>query len=175
MVAYLLQHSDNTLTEVVGRVVAVDAGLPGSAEGAVRAVRAAVEGLGVDLAGAELADLSGLGDGSVLTPRQLADVVDLLADPDHPQLRPAAVGLPVAGLSGTLDDRFLANAGRGVVRAKTGSLPDVASLAGTVVTADDRLLVFALMTDAVPDGGTYGARIILDDFVASLAACGCSG
>jgi serine-type D-Ala-D-Ala carboxypeptidase/endopeptidase (penicillin-binding protein 4) len=175
IVTYLLQHSDNTITEVVGRVVAIDAGLPGSGEGAIRAVRAAVERLGVDLTGAQLADLSGLGDGSVLTPRQLADVVSLLADPDHPRLRPAAVGLPVAGLSGTLDDRFLDNGGRGVVRAKTGSLPDVATLAGTVVTADDRLLVFALMTDAVPEGGTYGARIILDDFVASLAGCGCSG
>ena len=98
-----------------------------------------------------------------------------LADAGHPQLRTAAVGLPVAGLSGTLDDRFLDNAGRGVVRAKTGSLPNVTSLAGTVVTADDRQLVFALMTDAVPDGGTYGARIILDDFVGSLAECGCTG
>lgn len=175
VVAYLLQHSDNTITEVVGRVVAVDAGLPGSGEGAIQAVRAAVERLGVDLTGAQLADLSGLGDGSVLSARQLVDVVSLLADPGHPQLRAAAVGLPVAGLSGTLDDRFLDNDGRGVVRAKTGSLPDVSSLAGTVVTADDRLLVFALMTDAVPDGATYGARMILDGFVGSLAACGCSG
>lgn len=173
VVDYFLQHSDNTITEVVGRVVALDAGLPGSASGATQAVRAAVEALGVDLAGAVLADCSGLGDGSSLTPRQLVDVVALLADPDHPELRSAAVGLPVAGLSGTLDDRFLDNAGRGVVRAKTGSLPEVTSLAGTVVTADDRQLVFALMTDAVPEGGTYGARIILDDFVGALAECGC--
>ncbi|WP_454041003.1 D-alanyl-D-alanine carboxypeptidase/D-alanyl-D-alanine endopeptidase [Cellulosimicrobium sp. Marseille-Q8652] len=175
VVDYFLQHSDNTITEVVGRVVALDAGLPGSAEGATQAVRAAVERLGVDLTGAVIADCSGLGDGSSLTPRQLADVVLLLADPGHPELRTAAVGLPVAGLTGTLESRFLDNAGRGVVRAKTGSLPKVTSLAGTVVTADDRQLVFALMTDAVPDGGTYGARIILDDFVGALAECGCAG
>ncbi|MFE6236568.1 D-alanyl-D-alanine carboxypeptidase/D-alanyl-D-alanine-endopeptidase [Cellulosimicrobium sp. NPDC057862] len=174
VVAYLLQHSDNTITEVVGRVVAIDAGLPGSAAGATQAVRSAVEGLGVDLTGATLADLSGLGDGSVVTPAQLDEVVGLLADPAHPQLRPGAVGLPVAGLSGTLGERYLENAGRGVVRAKTGSLPNVTSLAGTVVTADDRLLVFSLMADAVPDGGTYGARLIFDDFVASLAECGCT-
>ena len=174
VVGYLLQHSDNTITEVVGRVVALDAGLPGSGAGATQAVRAAVEGLGVDLTGAALVDLSGLGDGSVLTPAQLDEVVGLLADPAHPGLRPGAVGLPVAGLSGTLGERYLGNAGRGVVRAKTGSLPNVTSLAGTVVTADDRLLVFSLMADAVPDGGTYGARLIFDDFVASLAECGCA-
>jgi len=174
VVAYLLQHSDNTITEVVGRLVALDAGLPGSADAATQAVRASVEGLGVALSGASLADLSGLGDGSVVTPAQLDEVVGLLADPAHPQLRPGAIGLPVAGLSGTLGERYLANAGRGVVRAKTGSLPNITSLAGTVVTADDRLLVFSLMADAVPDGGTYGARIIFDDFVASLAGCGCA-
>ena len=174
VVAYLLQHSDNTITEVVGRIVAIDAGLPGSAAGATQAVRTAVEGLGVDLTGATLADLSGLGDGSVVTPAQLDEVVGLLADPEHPRLRPGAVGLPVAGLSGTLGERYLENAGRGVVRAKTGSLPNVTSLAGTVVTAGDRLLVFSLMADAVPDGGTYGARLIFDDFVASLAECGCA-
>ncbi|MBD5786710.1 D-alanyl-D-alanine carboxypeptidase/D-alanyl-D-alanine-endopeptidase [Cellulosimicrobium terreum] len=175
IVDYLLQHSDNTITEVVGRLVAIEAGLPGSADGATQAVLAAVGQLGVDLEGAVLADCSGLGDGSRLTPRQLADVAALLADPAHPELRPGAVGMPVAGLSGTLGDRFLDNAARGVARGKTGSLPNVTSLAGTVVTADDRLLVFSLMTDAVPAGGTYGARIILDDFVGGLAECGCRG
>ncbi len=100
VVAYLLQHSDNTITEVVGRVVALDAGLPGSGAGATQAVRAAVEGLGVDLTGATLADLSGLGDGSVVTPAQLDEVVGLLADPAQPRLRPGAVGLPVAGCRG---------------------------------------------------------------------------
>ncbi|MBD8079131.1 D-alanyl-D-alanine carboxypeptidase/D-alanyl-D-alanine-endopeptidase [Cellulosimicrobium arenosum] len=175
VVDYLLQHSDNTITEVVGRLVAIDAGLPGSADAATRAVLATVGALGVDLDGAVLADCSGLGDGSVLTPGQLAAVVGLLVDPAHPELRSGAVGLPIAGLRGTLGDRFLDSAARGVARAKTGSLPDVTSLAGTVVTADDRLLVYTLMADEVPAGGTYGARVIFDEFVGGLAACGCTG
>lgn len=174
VVDYFLQHSDNSVTEAVGRVVAVDAGLPGSFEGATQAVRASVERLGVDLAGAVLLDCSGLGRGSTATPAQLTAVVGVLGDPGQPRLRSGAVGMPIAGLRGTLDERFLDNAGRGVVRAKTGSLPNISALSGTVVTADDRQLAFTLMADAVPAGGTVGARVIFDDFVGALADCGCT-
>jgi serine-type D-Ala-D-Ala carboxypeptidase/endopeptidase (penicillin-binding protein 4) len=168
VVAYFLQHSDNTITEVVGRLVAIDAGLPATFDGATQAVKASVSRLGVDLTGAVLADCSGLGDGSLLSADQLAAVVDLLADPAQPGLRAGAVGLPVAGLSGTLDDRFLSSPGRGFVRAKTGSLPGVTSLAGTVVTAQDRQLVFVVLADALPEGGSYGARLLIDSFAGSL-------
>ena len=168
IVAYFLQHSDNTITEVVGRVVAIDAGLPPTFDGATQAVRASLTRLGVDMTGAVLTDCSGLGDGSLASADQLAAVVALLADPAHPNLRAGAVGLPIAGLSGTLDDRFLESPGRGLVRAKTGSLPNVTSLAGTVVTAQDRQLVFVLLADAVPDGGSSGAKKIMDTFVGGL-------
>ena len=173
LVTYLLERSDNTITEVVGRVVALDAGLPGSLDGAREAVTAQVTDLGVDLEGARLADLSGLGKGSRMTPRQLADVLQLVLDPEHPALRDVARGLPVGGLSGTLGDRFpKSNPGRGYVTAKTGSLPDVRGLAGTVVTADDRQLVFVVLADRIDD--TWRATDVFDDFAGALAACGCS-
>ncbi len=171
----MLERSDNTITEVLGRLVAIDAGLPGSLEGSVRAVTTAVERLGVDLEGARLTDLSGLGEGSRMTARQLVDALALAVDPANPQLRDAVTGLPLAGLSGTLGTRYPDDhPGRGVVTGKTGSLPSTTSLVGTVLTADDRLLVYAVLADAVPDGGTWGARVIFDDFLGRLAACGCT-
>jgi D-alanyl-D-alanine carboxypeptidase/D-alanyl-D-alanine-endopeptidase (penicillin-binding protein 4) len=58
-----------------------------------------------------------------------------------------------------------------VVRAKTGTLIGVSSLAGTVVDADGRLLVFAAMADDVRSTGA--ARLALDKLATRLARCGC--
>ncbi|MCF4122132.1 D-alanyl-D-alanine carboxypeptidase/D-alanyl-D-alanine-endopeptidase [Antribacter sp. KLBMP9083] len=170
VVEFFLHNSDNTITEVVGRLVALEAGLPGTGDGATQAVVAAVARLGIDLTGAALADCSGLGAGSRLTAAQLASILDLLVDPAFPALRSVAVGMPVAGLNGTLANRFTGdNAGRGVVRAKTGSLPNVTSLAGTVMTGDDRQLVFVVMADQYT-ANPLDARAAVDQFVGRLAA-----
>ncbi|WP_176737673.1 D-alanyl-D-alanine carboxypeptidase, partial [Streptomyces griseus] len=68
------------------------------------------------------------------------------ADPDRPGLRPVLTGLPIAGFSGTLDDRYRdGSEGTGLIRAKTGTLNGVNSLAGTVVDPRGRLLAFAFL------------------------------
>jgi D-alanyl-D-alanine carboxypeptidase/D-alanyl-D-alanine-endopeptidase (penicillin-binding protein 4) len=94
--------------------------------------------------------------------------------PDNGVLRPILTGLPVAGGDGTLDDRFdaasPAAAGRGVVRAKTGTLVGVSSLAGVTTDADGRLLVFALMSNDVTPAAV---RPRLDAIAAQLSRCGC--
>jgi D-alanyl-D-alanine carboxypeptidase/D-alanyl-D-alanine-endopeptidase (penicillin-binding protein 4) len=179
VVGFAMQYSDNTITEVLGRLVAVDAGLPGSNDGATQAVIARAKELGVDMTGARLRDCSGLADGSYLSPQQLVDLLGVMVDPAHPTLRSEAVGMPIAGLTGTLDSshgRFTGtNSARGVARAKTGSLPKVRALSGTVVTADDRLLVFTVLADSIPANKTVGATWIYDSFVGDLAAYSVQG
>jgi len=172
---YFLDTSDNTITEVVARMVALDLGLPGSFEGATQAVLRTVQTLGVDTAGATLADASGLADGSALPPRMLLGLLELVVDPAHPELREVSNGMPLGGLTGTLADRFRSGAATGLVRAKTGSLASVTSLAGSVLDADGRLLLFVLMADQTGAVGQYQPRQALDGFVTQLAGCGCRG
>lgn len=173
IVHYFLETSDNTITEVVSRVVAIDAGLPASFEGGTQAVLRQVALLGVSTTGAHLADASGLADGSTLTPTTVADLLELVTDPAEPTLRPVAAGMPVGGLSGTLTDRYLDSEARGLVRAKTGSLRHVTGLAGTVYDTDGRQLIFVVLADATPDGGQYAPRRAIDGFVSELHGCGC--
>lgn len=173
LVEYFLDTSDNVVTEVVGRLVALDAGLPGSFDGATQAVLAQAHRLGVDTTGARLVDASGLADGSGLPPRMLLGLLRLITDPAHPELRQIGTGLPIAGLRGTLNDRFLTSPARGLVRAKTGSLSGVTALAGTVMDADGRQLLFVVIADQTPTGGQWAPREAIDAFVERLAGCGC--
>lgn len=173
VVRYAMQVSENTITEVLCRLVAVERGLPPSFEGATRAVLLEAANQEVDVAGARLADCSGLADGSALPARLLTDVLLLAADPDHAELLPVVVDLPVSGWQGTMADRYREGVARGLVRAKTGSLRGVTSLAGTVLTQDQRLLVFAVLADATPPGGQPAPRAAIDGFVQALATCGC--
>jgi D-alanyl-D-alanine carboxypeptidase/D-alanyl-D-alanine-endopeptidase (penicillin-binding protein 4) len=57
-----------------------------------------------------------------------------------------------------------------VVRAKTGTLNGVSSLAGVVTDVDGRLLIFALMSNG-PSPAI--SRPLLDEMAAQLSRCGC--
>ncbi len=64
-------------------------------------------------------------------------------------------------------------AGRGRVRAKTGTLSGVSSLAGVATGPDGRVMVFVLMADRVRDADETLARTTLDSAAAALGACAC--
>lgn len=181
LVATLLQHSDNVLAETVGHEVAKAAGEEASFAGASRATVKVLRDNGFDVTGLHLADASGLSGEDKVPAKLLAAVLAVAAGPDGKdprtaKLRPMLGGLPVAGGSGTLSDRYTnpgATIGRGWVRAKTGTLqsPLVNSLAGVVLDADGRLLVFALMSNG---SITNTARPALDTMAATLRKCGCN-
>ncbi len=86
-------------------------------------------------------------------------------------------GLPVAGFTGSLAYRFDKgpDAGRGRVRAKTGTLSGVHGLAGVTTDLDGNVLMFVLLADRVRLEDTLDARSTLDQMAAALGACHCGG
>jgi D-alanyl-D-alanine carboxypeptidase/D-alanyl-D-alanine-endopeptidase (penicillin-binding protein 4) len=172
LVTQMLQTSDNVIAECLARQVALVEHQPVSFAGAAAAVRAVLAGLGVQV-GAGLVDGSGLAARDRLTPDALTRLL-LLATK-----RTAVLDmLPVAAWSGTLSSRYTsgtARAGAGIVRAKTGTLTSVSTLAGLVQDQEGRLLAFALMADRVgpSDADTAAAEAALDRVAATLARCGC--
>jgi len=175
LVERLLTTSDNTLAEAVARQAALAARQPASFDGGVAAVTQALGKLGVPLTGVVLNDGSGLSKANAIPPITLVKLLAAASAADRPELRPVITGLPIAGFTGTLANRFGAKSGAvegaGIVRAKTGTLSGVNTLAGTVVDADGRVLVFALMTRTT--AGPDVARAAMDRVVAKIAACGC--
>lgn len=175
IVQHILELSDNEGAEVLLRQVAVASGLPGSSIAGVSAVRHTLTGLGLDLRGATFYDGSGLSRQDVLPVRLLLHVLQTAAAASHPTLREVVTGLPVAGFSGSLGFRFIqeAQAGRGYVRAKTGTLTGVSGLAGIALTRTGQALAFVAVADRVSQAGTLTARADLEQIAAALSTCGC--
>ncbi|RSS83508.1 D-alanyl-D-alanine carboxypeptidase/D-alanyl-D-alanine-endopeptidase [Streptomyces sp. WAC06614] len=174
LVERMLTNSDNDIAEALARQTALAAGQPASFEGAEKAVTAKLAGLGVDLTGTRFADGSGLNRADKVSAGLLTALLAKAADPARPELRPVLTGLPVAGFTGTLRTR---NAGTspaaGLLRAKTGTLSGVNSLAGTVVDPTGRLLAFAFLASDTPSA--EGAEKALDKLAAAVATTGPGG
>ncbi|UUU24076.1 D-alanyl-D-alanine carboxypeptidase/D-alanyl-D-alanine endopeptidase [Streptomyces sp. DSM 40750] len=172
LVERMLTNSDNDIAEALARQVALATGEQASFDGGAAAIKKELKKLELPLEGVEFADGSGLSRGNELTPALLTTLLAKSAAPAHPELRSVLTGLPVAGFTGTLMSRYTTEApGTGVVRAKTGTLTGVNTLAGTVVDADGRLLSFAFL--ATETTNRDAAQNALDGAASALATCGC--
>jgi serine-type D-Ala-D-Ala carboxypeptidase/endopeptidase (penicillin-binding protein 4) len=172
----MLQESNNVIAENVARHVALATGQPASFTGAAHAVITVLRRLGVT-GGIRLVDGSGLSPDDAIAPETLVKILELAVA--RPRLRPLLAGLPVAGFSGTLsagESVFsgIGGAALGSVRAKTGNLGTVTSLAGLVTDRNGGTLVFAVMADQIPSAGLLSeAAGAIDEVAATLAGCGC--
>lgn len=171
--AFMGEESDNYVAETMGRLAAVAAGREATFGGATDTLRATAASLGVDVKAMSLSDTSGLSDRNRLTPHQLTDIIRAAATSADPDLRDVSYLLPISGATGTLEHRLTSKADRGQIRAKTGTLTGVATLGGTVVTADGRVLAFAFFGHGF-DGALGPARDGLDRAAGVLVGCGCT-
>jgi len=127
--------------------------------------------------GLHLVDGSGLSPVDRISPRALVSLVGLAAKSGPRSLRPVITGMPVAGFSGTLGPgSFFGPFGRtalGTVRAKTGNLSHVATLAGVAYTASGQMLAFAFMGNGISSKLAALPESTLAQLATALAGCGC--
>jgi PBP4 family serine-type D-alanyl-D-alanine carboxypeptidase len=161
---FMDRESDNFTAELLLKqlgAVALDRGT--SAAGASVVMQSLAEA-GVPMTGVRIVDGSGLSRLDRLTANALAAI--LKAAYADPTIKPAFVAaLPVAGVNGTLADRFRKPPARGRVLAKTGTTSDASALAGYVSTR----YVFAVLQNGHPLP-YWWARRAQDRFVNVLAA-----
>nr|WP_260399363.1 D-alanyl-D-alanine carboxypeptidase [Micrococcus flavus] len=166
-VEYLLAHSENQVAEALAHTAAAAAGLPATHAGAAALLEHEAAQIGVDTAGMDVVDASGLAVANRLSASQLVGVVTgLSADLGRALVLDA---LPRPGEDSTLGERFPAAPARDAVAAKTGTLDQTVSLTGTVTTTTGRVLAFSVVCSEV-NWEIAPARAAIDEAVAAVAA-----
>jgi PBP4 family serine-type D-alanyl-D-alanine carboxypeptidase len=147
------------------------AGFTKDAKGVEAVFRDILFKLEVDDTQLVVADASGLSRKNKITAKLMGELLYKLRKDEKYAL--IYSGLPVGGVSGTLETRFLTTAPTavGLVKAKTGTLNGTATLAG-YVQSTDREYVFVTLADEIPGGNTAldKARAAIDRVLGRIAA-----
>jgi len=162
-VGEMLRSSDNTTAEILLKDVAAHDGAPGTTAAGAKDVQDTLARLDLPTNGSVTIDGSGLDVGNRVT-------CDLLVGAlDHQGPTSTLAGdLPVAGETGTLRKRLRGTPAAGNVRAKTGTLNEVAALAGFAHAASGADLSFAVVVNGV----SPVAVAITDEVAIALAQYG---
>lgn len=144
LVGQMLRESDNGTAELLIKEVGQRVAGEGSTAAGAAISESTLADLGIGLGGVDVVDGSGLDRGNRVTCRLLHDLlrqVDAGGEVEG--------GLAVAGVTGTLARRFLDTPVSGRLRAKTGSLNNVAALAGYADTRNEGELTFAFVLNGL--------------------------
>ena len=160
----MMRHSDNSLAEEFGRLLALETGDGNSPEGAVKAVKQVLQQSGISTSGLTMLNCSGLARGSKITVRTLLDVQQ--RNLQEGSGTAAAEGLSIAGFIGTAASRLDDESEAGLIRVKTGSLGNVTAMTGNVSRSNGGALSFAVIVNDPDD--MQSAKNAIDAFVAGL-------
>ena len=157
MVKFAVLWSDNQLADRLVREAARHENLPTDQVGLQKVVETSLHAYGISTEKMFIVDGAGLAKENVVTPRTITQVLTVIRN--NPNFQAIYQGLPVSGETGTLKNRFITTGTNaiGLVRAKTGWLNSVVSLAG-YVTSGKNEYVFVIIADGITPGFKYRNR-----------------
>lgn len=157
--------SQNLHAELLLRRVGLIAGT-GSIEDGQAAIQAMLARAGVPRAGFDFSDGSGMSTYNRLAPRAVVTFLRWAAA--QPWGAAWRATLPVAGVDGTLSNRFKGTPLTGRLFAKTGTINATNALSGYLTAKSGRTLTFSMFSNDVPSG--VAARATMDKALELIAA-----
>ena len=137
--------SQNLHAEILLRLLGREKGTSGTVAGGLEVVRGFLTQAGVPADQYVFYDGSGLSRQNLVSPHAVVMLLRFAAkQPWGEQFRST---LPVAGVDGSLADRFKGSSVQGRAFAKTGSLGGVKTLSGYVTTDKGESIVFSILTN----------------------------
>jgi D-alanyl-D-alanine carboxypeptidase/D-alanyl-D-alanine-endopeptidase (penicillin-binding protein 4) len=141
----LMKNSQNLYAETLLKTLGATGESP-TLESGRMVVADVLTAWGVPPAGLVQVDGSGLSRYNYVTADTVTAVLSHIHRDDRLRV-PFEASLPIAGRDGTLAARMKGTAAEGNVRAKSGTLANVRSLAGFVTSADGEPLIFVIMAN----------------------------
>ena len=171
LVGQMLMYGDNTLAEMLARVMSKKAQLDGSSASVAQIIPATLKDLGLDTTGLVIADGSGESANNLVPPKLIAQLL-VKVKANEADLGSIYSGMSVAGESGNLYDRFTGNnaAASGKVVGVTGWITNERSLAGIINAADGTPLAFAFY--GLGDAISTDTKDALDTLATAAFTCG---
>ena len=163
IVAAMLTESDNGSAELLTKELGVRDGGSGTTPAGVAVITKTLRDDGVPLDGTLQFDGSGLADNNRVT----CTAVQSVLDREGPGSALAAA-LPVAGQTGTLDERFVGTPLVGRLRAKTGTLNQSTALAGYLQTAQGGQSSFTFIMNTPPSQRITEDDVNLEEALAGI-------
>lgn len=168
---WMMLWSDNLLADRLARLAARAAGYSLDIKGVDTIFRNLLLQFEIDDSKLVVADASGLSKKNKITAKLMGELLYKIRKEE--KYGPLYESLPIGGVSGTLENRFIttAPAAVGLVRAKTGTLNGTATLAG-YVQSTDREYVFVTLADDIAKGNAAlnKARAAIDRVLGRIAA-----
>jgi len=167
------KHSNNFIAETLLKTLGAETrAIPGPAtweDGLAAMRRWLIDEVGLAEGSFRIGNGSGLFGATDFTPVQVTQI--LLAVHRNYRVGPdLTASLAVLGIDGTLRRRLLESPARGRVRAKTGTLASVSTLAGFAAIDGRRPLVFAILVNDIPNGQRGYARVVQDALLEAVVA-----
>jgi len=163
----MMKFSNNYVAEMLTKDLAAQSGeAPATLEGGMKIIRAFLVSQGIESKNFTLLNPSGLSRRNQMRPRDLAQIL-LLAHSNFPTFAEYLTALPIAGEDGTLHKRMVGSPAQGWVRAKTGSLAGIVSLAGFAGRRDGGLRAFAFLFNGKAEQGE-SVRHLFDQMATDL-------
>jgi len=146
----MLKNSINLYGEAVLRLNAAK-GVLATNDAALAGLRARMTAWGIPPDAWQIIDGSGLSRRDAIAAEALVTILQRMHDSSGAS--PWMTALPVAGRDGTLAGRMTGTPAEGNVRAKTGTMSNIRTLAGYVRTRDGEHLAFAILADNFEGAG----------------------
>jgi D-alanyl-D-alanine carboxypeptidase/D-alanyl-D-alanine-endopeptidase (penicillin-binding protein 4) len=177
----LFVHRSPPLGELVGPLLKSSINLYGEAflrlnsrtgvfptnDAALEALKTRLASWGVSPDAAQVIDGSGLSRRDVVSPDALLAVLQRMYDPAGESA--FMKGLPIAGVDGSLSRRMKNTLATRNVRAKTGTMSNIRTLAGYVTTADGEQMALVVMVNNF-EGTGIQARTAIDAVATRVAS-----